>query len=249
MGSGLVVAVFSIWAGCTGPSGATGGSGGAAGGASPAGGSSAGGSSTTNCVIDGICEYEMGETCDCADCVSTALCVPGLCTNTGTTVCDHVLDSCTCANCAEDWLCSDPTLANCTDGGACDPFVEGCHCPNCWAYPSCVASVAACSGGVPDGLCDLATEGCACVDCQGTPLCVPCPSNGSCMPEEACSCSDCAGTTLCNDPGRCVDGGACAIFEEGCVCDACKAFPECAQWLDGGVEGGDGAVEGGDGGP
>jgi hypothetical protein len=187
----------------------------------------------------------MGEDCHCVDCAGTAYCNPGQCTNTGT-LCDHLLDSCTCPNCAEDGYCGDPDLGNCnTDGGACDPFKEGCHCPNCWTYSACTASVAACSGGKPDGVCDRGKETCACVDCQGTPLCEMCQNAGVCGDNEACSCADCIHAARCNDPMFCTGGGACAIVNEGCICPACASLPECTQWLDAGT---DALADAGDGG-
>ena len=268
MGSALLATVFSVcsvWPGCAGTPASTG-SGTAGGSTTSSSGTTAipdggvGGGNGMGCaVVDGVCELTLGEDCTCVDCQDTAYCHPGQCTDT--TTCDHMLDSCTCSGCAEDRLCGDPTLANCKDGGACDPYTEGCHCPDCWTYPACAPSVAACAGGKPDGICDRSLEGCGCVDCQGTPLCVQCANTG-CNDNEPCSCADCVHTALCTDPGRCVNDGICAIFDEGCVCDDCKNLPECAVWLDGGVTdgGGDGGgtdggaadggvADGGDGGP
>jgi hypothetical protein len=193
---------------------------------------------------DGTCQYEQGEDCNCVDCLSTALCNMGQCANAGTTTCDHLNDSCTCANCSEDPLCADPTRANCRDAGACYPFTESCLCPNCWTDPACKASVAACANGKPDGMCDRSKEGCDCVDCWATPLCVPCSDGGACG-GQACSCGSCVHQAQCNDVARCVDDGVCAIYTEGCICNDCKDLPECTRWFDAGVEGGSDASDGG----
>ena len=194
---------------------------------------------------DGICQYNQGEDCGCVDCVNTALCMPDTCGAAGQ--CDHALDSCTCAICAEDATCGDPNLGNCKDDGVCDAFVEGCHCKDCWTDPFCVASATACNGGMPDGVCDYQHgETCACVDCQGTPLCAVCASGGVCSVNEPCDCPDCVDSPGCKDPAMCTDdGGVCAILTEGCMCDACKSWPQCQP--DGGAPdgGGGGAGTGG----
>jgi hypothetical protein len=209
------------------------------------GGGSTGGNGT--CIgdgPDGICQFNQGETCACVDCATTALCVPDTCQDEMT--CDQMLDSCTCAVCAEDSVCGDPNMANCNDDGVCDSFFEGCHCKDCWTDALCAPSVAACNGGVPDGVCDYQHgETCDCVDCQGTPLCAVCVNDGMCQVDEPCNCPDCVGDPGCNAPQHCSDdGGVCAILVENCSCEVCQSWPQCQP--DGGApDGGGGGGAGG----
>jgi hypothetical protein len=209
-----------------------------------AGGGGPGGAGT--CVgdgPDGICQYNLGEDCNCKDCLQTALCIPDACLQAG--MCDHALDACTCPVCWEDAECGDPGLHNCNDDGVCDPFVEGCHCKDCWNDPNCGAGATSCNGGKPDGTCDYQHgETCDCVDCQGTPLCVMCAPDGMCGVTEPCYCADCLADPGCNDPAMCTDDGTCATLVEGCACQDCQSWPQCQPdggAPDGGGTGGAGA--------
>lgn len=245
LGSSLVLSVAAAFGGCGSGSSATTttGTGGLTGQTTVTDTATTGAGGGSTCVgpmPDGVCDLQNGEDCNCVDCQDTAFCNPGQC-QAGGDSCDHLYDSCTCAICAEDRYCGDPTRGNCKDGGACDPFVEGCHCPNCWTDPACQGSVAACAGGQPDGTCDRTKEDCSCVDCQGTPLCIACQNTGTCDTNEPCYCPDCVNSKLCSDAMQCVDDGVCAALTEGCLCNDCKDLPECAPKVaDAGADAADG---------
>jgi hypothetical protein len=224
--------LLAAWAGCSG-GGSTGAGGAMATSSSHVTVGVGGAGGHGSCfVVDGKCDLHTGEDCNCVDCQDTAMCVPDQCTSP--TSCDHLYDSCTCAGCAEDGFCGDPGKGNCKDDGVCQYF-EGCHCADCAQSPNCAPRLAACAGGKPDGVCDRSAEDCSCLDCEGTPLCVPCAIDHVCSTNDPCSCSDCVGQSLCNDPTKCVDDGVCAIISEGCICNDCKALPECVALLDGGA--------------
>lgn len=84
------------------------------------------------CVDDGVCAF-VTEDCSCADCMTTALCVPDQCTDDGVCTLD---DSCTCDDCSE---AKAECPGACNLDGTCESFYEGCDCADCTEEANCAA--------------------------------------------------------------------------------------------------------------
>jgi hypothetical protein len=136
---------------------------------------------------NGVCNPQK-ETCQCADCAPTALCVKDKCTTDGMCTVD---DSCICPDCDDSPSCG------CNYDGTCQSFIEGCSCSDCWDKAECADNpMDKCKD---DGVCG-ATEYCVCVDCQPTGLCQDpnyCTDDGECVAYEGCHCNDCATEPTC----------------------------------------------------
>ncbi len=82
------------------------------------------------CVNDGACAF-VTEDCSCADCMTTALCVPDQCADDGVCTLD---DSCTCDDCSE---AKAECPGACNLDGTCESFYEGCDCADCTEEANC----------------------------------------------------------------------------------------------------------------
>ncbi len=82
------------------------------------------------CVDDGMCAF-VTEDCSCADCMTTALCVPDQCADDGVCTLD---DSCTCDDCSD---AKAECPGACNLDGTCESFYEGCDCADCTEEANC----------------------------------------------------------------------------------------------------------------
>ena len=136
---------------------------------------------------NGVCDPAK-ESCQCADCKTTAYCVKDKCTTDGMCTVD---DSCICPDCDAEPSCG------CNYDFICQSFTEGCQCPDCWEKTECLDNpMDKCTD---NGMC-ADTEYCVCVDCQSTGLCQDpnyCTDDGECVAYEGCHCNDCANEPSC----------------------------------------------------
>lgn len=138
-------------------------------------------------AADGTCDPKK-ETCGCADCTTTAFCVPGQCTTDGACTID---DSCVCPDCDETATCV------CDFDGVCDAFTENCKCTDCWLYSECTDNPH--DKCLDNGVCDD-FEFCVCTDCKDTDFCLDpnhCTEDGDCAAYEGCVCNDCMSEPTC----------------------------------------------------
>lgn len=116
------------------------------------------------------------ETCDCPDCVLSAMCT-SKCTDNG--ACDYAGgEDCTCSDC----YAKQGPVKDQFDG--CPPFSVGCD-----------------GDQDEENIC-TAGKDCTCSVCQGDARCTSCDNNGSCVPYiESCDCADCKVLEACGGNG------------------------------------------------
>ncbi len=149
------------------------------------------------CMANGYCDLAFEDSCVCSDCDWDQACIGasggGNCTDDGT--CEREVESCACADCAEEPTCQD-NHGLCAGGqadGFCDPASESCSCSDCLGAFACLCT--------QDDYCSF-DEPCVCLDCWSDSFCSSdayCTDDGSCdWLFEGCACADCAGLTLCD---------------------------------------------------
>lgn len=214
---------------------------GATGGAttSGAGTTTASGGAMSTCnggAPNAICEVKPDEPCDCADCQSTAKCVPDQCVHNDTCT---AKDACICKDCWYDPQC----FMECASDDVCDSYLEGCHCSECKDKPQCLGYGQPACAGVPavppsNGACvkvggatvacnPVTNAGCSagaacdfgemkfqCFEDENVqPICGACGPGSYCKAGMVCFKSTC--TKYCCEHADCGPNGLCVVLDFG----------------------------------